>query len=203
MIGSWSSKTRRSVRGFLGFSESELIVGHVGRFHPMKDHANFLYAATIVAERIPGSRFLLVGRDVSLDNPSLCGIVPPHLAHRFICMGERSDVYNLMQGCDVFCQSSWSEAFPNVLGEAMALGIPCVATDVGESARIVGKTGRIVAAKNSPALAEAITDFLSLPVSERIALGRAARRHVENRYDMSNLVVKYTNLYKKLVSEKE
>jgi glycosyltransferase involved in cell wall biosynthesis len=193
---------RESVRKTLGVSRDELIVGHVARFHPMKDHASYLRAAVIVAERNADVRFVLVGRDVSLDNSALSGIVPPHLAGRFICMGERSDVYRLMQAFDVFCQSSWSEAFPNVLGEVMASGVPCVATDVGDSACIVGDTGRMVPPINPSALAEAVIALLSIPKSGRVALGRAARKRIESRYNLSAIVSSYADLYGKLIFKK-
>jgi glycosyltransferase involved in cell wall biosynthesis len=117
-------------------------------------------------------------------------------------MGERSDVYRLMQAFDVFCQSSWSEAFPNVLGEVMASGVPCVATDVGDSACIVGDTGRMVPPINPSALAEAVIALLSIPKSGRVALGRAARKRIESRYNLSAIVSSYADLYGKLIFKK-
>lgn len=200
-----TSEQRAAARKLVGIDEeSDVVVGHVARFHPMKDHAGFLRAALRVLKHRPGTRFLLLGRDVSLENPALAGIVPDALTERFIFLGERSDVHQLMQTMDILCMSSaWGEAFPNVLGEAMASGVPCVATDVGDSAHIVGDTGRIAPASQPDALAEALLDLLALSATERDELGRAARKRIEARYALPAIVSQYAEMYNQLVQEKQ
>lgn len=190
---------RHAVRLHLAISPETLLVGHVGRYHPMKDHVSFLRAAVQVAMRVPEAIFLLIGRGVNLENPYLRQIVPGALSNRFIFLGERSDVPKLMQAMDVFCQSSWSEAFPNVLGEAMSSGVPCVATNVGDSARIVGDAGLLVPASDSYALAEALISVLTMPIERRLALGRKARTRIKENYDLSRVVHMYKALYEELV----
>jgi glycosyltransferase involved in cell wall biosynthesis len=183
------------VRREFGLDPGGLVVGHVARFHPMKDHAGFLRAAVEVAKHVPQARFLLIGHDVSPDNPELAGIVPIDLRERFIFAGERRDVTRLMQAMDVLCLSSWSEAFPNVLGEAMACGVPCVTTDVGDSASIVGETGFVVPPSDSTALANALITMLKKPPSERRTLGLKARGRIHNHYSLDKVVDLYTLLY--------
>jgi glycosyltransferase involved in cell wall biosynthesis len=185
-----------AVRAELGIPPESLLVGHVGRFHPMKDHALFLRAAVRVARTNPAARFLLVGREVSPENPELAGIVPPGLLERFVFVGERSDAHRLMQAMDAFCLSSWSEAFPNVLGEAMACGVPCVTTDVGDSRDIVGDSGLVVPPRESEALADAMVSLLAKESAERVALGQAARRSIEERYALPQVVERYAELYR-------
>jgi len=185
-----------AVRAELGLPHDVRVIGHVARFHPMKDHASFLRAAVRVARANPAARFLLVGREVTPENPALAGIVPPDLIDRFVFTGERSDVYRLMQAMDVFCLSSCSEAFPNVLGEAMACGIPCVATDVGDSADIVGDSGLVVPPRDSEALADALLALLAKDPAERVVLGQAARHGIEQRYALPRMVDQYTQLYR-------
>lgn len=187
-----------ATRRTLSLSEDVLVVGHVARFHPMKDHATFLRAAVQVAAEEPRARFLLVGREVNLGNPALAGIVPLDLMGRFTFLEERHDVPTLMQAMDVFCQSSWSEAFPNVLGEAMASAVPAVATDVGDSADIVGDTGIVVPPSDSAALARGVMAMLKKPDSERRALGRAARGRIEANYALPQIVDLYRDLYEAL-----
>lgn len=194
-----SSGTGAAVRQELGLSAKLTVVGHVARLHPMKDHASFLRAAVSIARERPDVQFLLVGRDVFPDNQNLKGIVPPDLLDRFVFAGERVDAQRLMQAMDVFCSSSWSEAFPNVLGEAMATGVPCVATDVGDSADIVGDTGIVVPPSDSQLLADSLTSVIRMSGDARRTLGSLARQRVERYYSLENVVREYETLYKGLM----
>lgn len=187
----------RAVRSELAIPSEALVVGHVARFHAMKNHTSFLRAAVQVARTNPEARFLLVGREVTPDNPALIGIVPPALVDRFVFTGERGDAHRLMQGMDVLATSSaWGEAFPNVLGEAMACGVSCVATDVGDSRDIIGDSGLVVPPRDSEALADAVISLLAKEPAERLALGQAARRSIEQRYALPRVVERYAELYR-------
>jgi glycosyltransferase involved in cell wall biosynthesis len=199
-----SSTTRGSTLCAMSIPKSAQVIGHVARFHPMKDHATFLKAAVQVAIKLPQVRFLVVGRGVDLVNPALVGIVPTHLVDRFHFLGERDDVPVLMQAMDVLCTSSaWGEAFPNVLGEAMATGIPCVATDVGDSSVIIGDTGIVVPPSDSQALAQGLLAMLSKTGDERQALGSAARQRVVANYTLPTIVNEYKELYAALMKRKQ
>ena len=193
--------TRRAQRDALGILPDARVVGYVGRFHAAKDQANLFRAAAEIAAKHPDVRFLIAGRRVDTSNPALAGIVPVELEDRFAFLGERSDVQVLMQAMDVLCLSSaWGEAFPNVLGEAMASGVPCVATDVGDSRLIVGDTGVIVPPRDQKALANGLMSILSRPIEQRRALGDAARERIHERYSLSRIVNMYEALYERLVS---
>lgn len=194
-----NTEVRARVRQALKIPNDASVVGHVGRFHPMKDHASFLRAAVAVAYVRPKSRFLLVGRNVSLDNPTLVGIVPSELESRFHFLGERDDVPDLMKAMDWFCLSSWSEAFPNVVGEAMASALPCVVTDVGDTADVVGNAGFIVPPKNPEKLVAALLEATSLPEQKRARLGEIALRRIKNQYVIDASVLKYDETYRDLV----
>ena len=199
---SFSDKARKHVRAELGIPTEAYVVGHVARFHPIKGHSIFLRAAEAVALRYPDLHFLLSGRDVSMSNASLEKQVPAMLRNRFHLLGERSDVPGLMSAMDVFCQSSWSEAFPNVLGEAMAVGVPCVATDVGDSAIIVGDTGVMVPPGDDSALATGIEYLLTMPLVKRRMLGENARARIESNFTLGAIVEQYVALYEKVMIEK-
>jgi len=190
-----------SVRRDFGMPNKALLIGHVARFHLMKDHASFLRAAVRVASECPSAHFLVVGREVSPENQALRGIVPAELMERFFFTGERSDVHQLMQAMDVLVTSSaWGEAFPNVLGEAMACGIPCVATNVGDSSEIIGDTGIVVSPSDSEELARGILTILEKLGEERRVMGRAARARVEENYSLTSVVEEYAHLYEGLNS---
>jgi glycosyltransferase involved in cell wall biosynthesis len=194
---------KRSVRSHLGLPEHCILIGHVARYHPMKDHASFLTAAVKLASQREDVFFLLVGRDVSINNPHFAEIVPKHFLARFIFLGERTDVGDLMRAIDIFSMSSaWGEAFPNVLGEAMSLGIPCVATDVGDSKLIVADTGLVVPPSDSDALARSLLVMAVKTSEERRALGQAARARIIKNFALSNTVGQYVDLYQRLHREK-
>jgi len=188
------------VRRTLGIPDTARVVGHVARFHPMKDHALFLRAAVRVAEENQDVCFLLVGREVELENPALKELIPKDLEDRFLCLGERQDIVSLMQAMDLFCLSSWSEAFPNVLGEAMATGVPCVTTDVGDSAFIVGDTGVVVPSGDDDALFNGLMGVLDKAPEGRRALGRGARERIEANFGLAAVVDQYANLYENLAA---
>ena len=114
-------------------------------------------------------------------------------------LGRREDVPRLMAALDVLVSSSFGEGFPNVLGEAMACGVPCVVTDVGDSAEIVGEMGRVAAPGDMAALAHAIVEVLGLPDRERRALGARARERVQAKYGIESVTRQYEEFYERLI----
>ena len=198
-IFSFSSKDRKYIRSKLGIPENACVVGHMARLHPMKDHATFMQAAKSLSYRYQNLYFLLSGRDVSFDNIMLSQELSSQVRHRFYFLGERNDVHKLMSAIDIFCLSSaWGEGFPNVLGEAMATSIPCVATDIGDSSLVVNKTGIIVPPCDVNALEEGIESLLTMSSEDRISLGRSALERIEINYKLSKIVEKYASLYNEL-----
>ncbi len=196
-----SGSKSQAIRDQLGILRNVIVVGHVARFHPMKDHANFLRAAALLVKKYNNVHFLMTGREVIKENKALFPLVSNIPARRLHLLGERQDIGELMAAMDVFCQSSWSEAFPNVLGEAMATGVPCVATDVGDSRDIIGDTGIMVRPRDEEVLAAALERIIVMPPKERHALGAAARARIESNYSLPAVVDQYVALYKKLTNK--
>lgn len=195
----FSQDARQSIRSELTIPVEALVVGHVARLHPMKDHANFLQAAEIIALQHANVHFVLSGRGVCMENASLRQQIPGTLQDRFHLLGERSDVADLMSAIDVLCLcSAWGEGFPNVLGEAMAVAVPCIATDVGDSGLLIGDYGAIVPPRDKTALAAGIESLLTLPLTERRLLGEQARRRIEDNFTLSEIVGQYVDLYHNL-----
>jgi glycosyltransferase involved in cell wall biosynthesis len=112
----------------------------------------------------------------------------------------RNDMPELMAAMDVLTSSSYGEAFPNVLGEAMACGVPCVVTDVGDSAYIVGDTGRVVASGDMAGLAAALEALLALPPAEKAALGERAHARVAEHFEIGKVVGQYEAFYESLLA---
>lgn len=192
-----SDIARHRVRGELGVAPETPLVGAVGRDHPVKDHANYLRAAAVIARSVPDATFVIAGRDVDGRNARLTSLIADlGIGDRVRLLGERSDVPALMAALDVMVSSSWTEAFPNVVGEAMACGLPCVVTDVGDSAWIVGDTGRVVPSRDPNTLAAAVQGVLALEPSARRKLGLAARQRVEREFSLAAAVNRYEDLYR-------
>jgi glycosyltransferase involved in cell wall biosynthesis len=171
---------RGVVREELGLSPDVPLVGLVARFDPAKDHATFLKAAARVRDRLPNTCFVLCGNGVDAGNTFLqTQIDSLGLRGCVFLLGRRSDMPRIQAALDVACSSSITEGFPNVIGEAMACGVPCVVTDVGDSAEIVGGTGRIVPPRDPVALGDAVGDLLEA----RATSNEAVRCRIEAKYE--------------------
>jgi len=196
-----STEARAAVRAELGVSEDELLIGLVGRFHPMKDHINFLRAASLLSEDNHAARFLLVGREVDADNPVLRRLLARWgLEGRAHLLGERSDIPRLIAASDICSlSSSYGESFPLVVGEAMACGVPCVVTDVGDAAKLVGPTGLVVPPRDSEALAEAWRELIRLGSAGRAQLGEAARERVREHFHLAAVTGQYEALFRSVL----
>ncbi len=195
---------RQKVRSQLGVPENGILIGLIARYNPMKDHVNFLQAASLMAKKNATVRFLLVGRDV--DNPSsgLAGIIDAlGLKGRVMCLGEHSDVAPFYAALDIASLSSaYGEGFPNVIGEAMACCVPCVATDVGDCRRLVGNTGIIVPAKDPRALKKGWEQIMDMGSVARGDLGSAARKRIREKFTISKIAGQYEELYESVVDSK-
>jgi glycosyltransferase involved in cell wall biosynthesis len=180
---------RVRVRGEWGVADDQLLVGIVARPHPVKDHRTFIEAASIVARRAPTAEFVCVGRADGPERPALQGLVSARgLEDRLRWAGERVDMSSVYAGLDVCCLSSTGEGFPNVVAEAMSCGTPCVVTDVGDAAAIVGNIGVVVPPRDPCALADGIDRLLDRVEREPDSLGMAARARIEDHYSISRLV---------------
>lgn len=194
---------RQRVRNELGLPAGTILIGHAARFHPMKDHAGFLRSSIMVARQQDNVHFVLAGTQVVRDNPLFQELIPDQLQHRFHFLGERKNMVEVMQALDIFCMSSaWGDAFPNVLGEAMASGVPCVTTDVGDSAYIVGDTGIIVPPDDKEQLLQGLLTLTGMPESTRHALGQQAREQILTHFTLQKVVNTYSDLYQSLQRRK-
>lgn len=190
-----SAEARRKIRTSLNISDNVLLVGIVGRYHPIKGYDIFLRSALQILEYNTSVKFVLVGRDVEWSNPALAQIVPAEKRVHFFMLGERNDVNTIMPAFDMAVSSSRSESSPNVVGEAMACRVPCIVTDVGDSAKIVGDTGLVVPPGDHNALSEAIKTLMKLPSSERNKLGIRARERIINEYSLYMMISQYEKIF--------
>lgn len=191
-----SAAARLEVRQALGLAPHTTLVGLIGRYHPVKDHANFLRAASLLKSGHPHVQYVLAGEDIDSSNLELNRLVVQNdVAGCVHLLGLRTDMPAITASLDIAVSSSSVEGFPNVIGEAMSCGVPCVVTDVGDSAAVIGDTGRAVARRDSAALARGISELLEMDDNERVALGRRARQRIIDSYSLDSVVRRYEDFY--------
>lgn len=197
-----SEKARTGLRYELGLPEKSFLIGLVARFDPMKDHRNYFLAARQLLDTAEGREdvhFVLAGHGVDVENVTMKSIISEcGLNGRVHLLGERTDIPFVTSGLDIASSSSLGEGFPNVVGEAMACGVPCVVTDVGDSAWLVGDTGRVVPPGDPIALAGAWCDLIRMGEDRRRSVGEAARRRIVEGFSIDVMVRRYETVYEEL-----
>jgi glycosyltransferase involved in cell wall biosynthesis len=193
---------RQRLRQAWGVTEEAVVFGLVARWHPVKNHDSFLQAARLLRQRHPHVHLVLAGTDVDASQPLLAQAQrEPALAGALHLLGERHDVPALMAALDVCVSSSNAEAFSNTLGEAMACALPCVATDVGDSAQVLGDTGLVVPPRDPQALANAMAQLAGSGYedrADRAARGRRARARVLENYALEAVAGQHAELWTRL-----
>lgn len=192
------AKQKQQLRKKLGVSPNTKLIGHVARFHPMKDHNSMLRAARMVLNKRRDVCFVFAGWKINMDNLQVMRLIQDlNLEEHVILLGERSNTAQIMASLDFFVSSSaWGEGFPNVVGEAMATGVPCVVTDVGDSGYVVGEFGSVVKPANSSALANSILEMLEHSPKAYNDLSVGSRERVARMFSLEQVSDTYLNLYK-------
>ncbi len=187
-----NAEARRGLRSEWQVRDNEILIGLVARLDPMKDHFTFLYAAALLARERDEARFICLGDGPKEYQHSLQALAEELQLHaRLMWSNGRDDMPAVYNAFDLLASSSaYGEGFSNVIGEAMACGVPCVATDVGDSARIVGATGALVAPANPRGLAAAYQRILDETPEQRRARGEHARQRIVENFSTTALVQK-------------
>ena len=194
-------EAQRGLRQELGIAADVPLIGMAARFHIQKGHKNFIEAAASLHSRVPDVHYVLCGKNVDQNNTELSTWIE-EAGLRNVChlLGAREDMPRFFGALDIATSSSLSEAFPMAVGEAMACGTPCVVTDVGDSALIVGDTGKVVPADDPRSLAAAWEELLGTGPVVRQQMGRAARNRVEQRFNIGAIVERYQELYRQIAA---
>jgi glycosyltransferase involved in cell wall biosynthesis len=193
---------RVALRAELSLPTDTTLIGVVARFDPQKDHRTFIAAAARLHARLPNVHFVLCGSGADRANAELMGWMDrAGLSGMCHLLGERTDVSRITAALDLATLSSaYGEGFPNVLGEAMACEVPCVATDVGDSAHVIGDAGRIVPARDPDALASAWGDLLTAGDVALHALGQRARRRILDNFSIARVTHTYEATYQSVIA---
>jgi len=189
----------------LGLKKDTLLIGLVARYHIMKDHVTFLHSAGRLNKTYPEIHFVLVGEGVDKNNHLLIKLIEDlRITKKVHLLGKRMDVDEITAGLDIACSSSsWGESFSNAIGEAMACGIPCIVTDVGNSAWIVGETGMVVKPGDRKAFTDAMITLIKISTEERLGLGKLARNRIREHFSLNLVVKQYEDKYQSLLNIKK
>lgn len=181
---------RVQMRKYLGLPLDRFVLGHVGRFHAQKDYPTLMKAFCMLRRVNDSACLLLVGKGLARGNEKLDPLLGEE-AGAVVALGPREDVPDLLRAMDVFVLSSLGEGFPNVVAEAMASGVPCVVTDAGDAADLVGETGWVVPVGQHEALASALSEAIGEPPGRRVARGEAARERIAEQFTIERMVQAY------------
>ncbi|OIO02740.1 MAG: hypothetical protein AUJ49_05715 [Desulfovibrionaceae bacterium CG1_02_65_16] len=173
-----------------GADEARPLIGLVARLDPMKDHTTFLLAAAQLAARRPDARFVCVGAGPEAYARGLRRRAEAlGLAERLAWAGARADMPAVYNALDVLCLSSaCGEGFPNALAEALACGVPCVATNVGDAALVLGDIGAVAPPGDAAALADALDAMLERAQRAGPALAATCRERVTREFSLARMV---------------
>lgn len=190
-------KKRNDIRLKLQCEKDEFLIGMFARFDPQKDHQTLIKGAGIFFRKVLNAKLILCGDGLTYENKVLKKWIEQEgIKEKVVLLGRRDDIQDICKILDIFTlSSSFGEAFPLVVGEAMLTEVPCVVTDVGDSSSLVGDTGSVVPPVSPQALADAWLLLYEMDSVKRKDLGKAARRRIENNFELEKICKKYNDIY--------
>ncbi len=182
----------------IGITPDKYLIGMVARKDPAKDHATLFEAIRLVRAQGHDAHLVLIGHETDAL------IIPDELDGHVSALGLRRDVAALVPGFDIaVLSSSFGEGFPNVIGEAMACGVPAIGNDVGDVADILGGTGKTVPLHAPDKLANAIVELLTEDVDSRNYRKTAARMRIIDHYSLRAMNDRYLALWDGLAGKRD
>lgn len=184
------------IRRDLGISHESIVVGHIARYDVQKDQKTFIKSVKRVRERARDLHVVMAGANIDWSNSGLTEVLDEEMDRAWIhLLGPRPDVGDLYAAMDIFCSSSIGESCPNVVLEAMMMGLPCVATDVGDVRQMLGERGLVVSPSDHGALAELLLNTISLPREKRKEIGALLRKRALDRFTLAGAADRYAERY--------
>jgi glycosyltransferase involved in cell wall biosynthesis len=176
------------------------LIGLIGRFDAVKGHDTFFTAAQELSKTNPGVKFVLAGGGCTPDNDRLMSLVPMSIRKQVHLLGARRDIPSVTAALDIANCLSIGEGFPNVVGEAMSCAIPCVVTNVGDCADIVGDPSLVIPPSNPEKLVVVWRDLLQQSDKSRLIMNASLRNRIRTRYSLEVIIKRYEDVYRAIVS---
>jgi glycosyltransferase involved in cell wall biosynthesis len=198
-----NSGMRNAFRAKMELTPETKVIGIVGRIDPQKDHQTFIEAVSLLPEHQKMEvAIICVGYRNEQETLALRKLVKSlGLEKNFIWLKRESSVVTVLNGLDILVSSSISEGFSNAIAEGLAVGLPCVVTDVGDSKLIVSEYGFVVPPKDSQALSDGISQMLQDSRLRSDAFSKAARNHIVRRFSIDTLVSNTEITLQRLIDE--
>jgi glycosyltransferase involved in cell wall biosynthesis len=175
------------------------VIGHAGRFHDVKNQIGLVHAAGQLLRQGYQFRLVLAGANIDATNKALVqAIRDADVERQVILLGPVKPIASFLSICDLFVNASLGEAFPNIVAEAMAMAIPVLATNAGDTEMIIGKAGHLIESSSPESLAQGIGSMLRLSSSDLNTLGAAGRSRIAAHYSQKSSTSAYLNLYQSL-----
>jgi glycosyltransferase involved in cell wall biosynthesis len=191
-----AAEVRQSVRREICIPDNVPAVAMLGRFDVQKGHRLLIDAAAMLRDRGVLVHYVLAGQGVDASNAQLVSWLNQRLLQSSMSLlGLREDVPRLLAAVDALVLPSIGEGFPNVVGEAMASEVPCIASNIGDTPFLIGDTGLLVPPGDAGALANALEDFLAMPERERRSYGARARKRVVENFEIGAIIRRYAEFY--------
>jgi glycosyltransferase involved in cell wall biosynthesis len=205
-LQTWRPDARRRIqfRAEIDVMGDTFLVGMVARHHCIKDHRCFFAAAARIRSRAADVRFVLAGTGIAWSNQTLVSDIDEFgVRDCVILLDSRSDMIGMMAGLDCLVLTSTSEGFPNVIGEAMASGLPCITTDAGDAGLIIADTGKIVPVGDAVGIADGVLALMVSTPQERVALGVRCRARIEENFGIDRVLARYADFYRDLHEQRK
>lgn len=175
--------------------KNKIIFSLVARYEILKDHKTCIEAIKVIKEKYTKNFILLLcGTNINRSNLELMKLIEVNgVKDNVLLLDRRDDIPLIMSATDIYVSSSSGEGFPNVIGEAMACETPCVVTNVGDSAYIVGKTGKVVERQNPVKLGNVIIEFLK--TKQYLEKRKEARERIKKNFEIKEIIRNYEKIY--------
>ena len=191
---------RKKTRKDLYISDNEIVIGSVGRFDLLKDYESFIRAASLINKKLDNIRFMIIGRDINLNNSKLKLMLEVNdMLESIILIDEQNSLDAYYSSMDIFCLHSLSEGFPNVLAEAMSFGLPCISTNAGD-ANIMLKDSQFICNTNDfKSLADALSKMCILTSNDLYEIGTKNSQNISENYNINKINSLYNETYAKTI----
>lgn len=191
---------RKAFRQQLNIPDDVVLIGMVARYHPQKGHADFIRMAAQLTSSNRALGFILIGDGMDKTNTDIARLLEKYsLENKLLLVGYQRNIPKVMNGLDIYVSASLGEGWPNVLAEAMSCGLPCVATDVGDTKNILGDTGELVQPESPSSLASGVETLLSLGNEEFEQRKVESRQRIVDSFQINQSVMQYQALYHSIV----